>query len=225
MEASLNMCYSYVRDLAQQDEGNKDDKGKKKGGGSKLAQEPKFKAILAKLEDMYNRGLTIHPKMERLKMLLVQHFGKSMLQKEDAEKRGDTEAVKEAESTRAMVFVSYRECVDEVVELLNQENPLIRAIKFIGQGTDKRGKKGYAQKEQLEVLRKFKAGEYNVLVSTSIGEEGLDIGEVDMIVCYDAQKTPIRMVSALPVNYRASRLTLFRCSLFEIAPTYRSNWS
>ena len=34
-----------------------------------------------------------------------------------------------------------------------------------------------------------------MLVSTSIGEEGLDIGEVDVIVCYDAQKTPIRMVS------------------------------
>jgi hypothetical protein len=33
-----------------------------------------------------------------------------------------------------------------------------------------------------------------VLVATSIGEEGLDIGEVDLIVCYDAQKTPIRMV-------------------------------
>ena len=36
MEASLTMCYSYVKDLAQQEEGNKDDKGKKKGGGSKL---------------------------------------------------------------------------------------------------------------------------------------------------------------------------------------------
>jgi ATP-dependent DNA helicase MPH1 len=32
-------------------------------------------------------------------------------------------------------------------------------------------------------------------VATSVGEEGLDIGEVDLIVCYDAQKTPIRMVS------------------------------
>ena len=31
-------------------------------------------------------------------------------------------------------------------------------------------------------------------MSTSIGEEGLDIGEIDLIVCYDAQKTPIRMV-------------------------------
>jgi ERCC4-related helicase len=45
-----------------------------------------------------------------------------------------------------------------------------------------------------QVIKKFRAGGYNVLVSTSVGEEGLDIGEIDMIVCYDAQKTPIRMV-------------------------------
>lgn len=44
------------------------------------------------------------------------------------------------------------------------------------------------------MIGKFKAGHFNVLVSTSIGEEGLDIGEVDLIVCYDAQKAPIRMV-------------------------------
>jgi ATP-dependent DNA helicase MPH1 len=44
------------------------------------------------------------------------------------------------------------------------------------------------------VLDRFKAGEGNVLVATSIGEEGLDIGEIDMVICYDAQKTPIRMV-------------------------------
>jgi hypothetical protein len=44
------------------------------------------------------------------------------------------------------------------------------------------------------VIGKFKSGHFNVLVSTSIGEEGLDIGEVDLIVCYDAQKAPIRMV-------------------------------
>ena len=46
------------------------------------------------------------------------------------------------------------------------------------------------------MIQKFKTGEFNLLVSTSIGEEGLDIGEIDLIVCYDAQKTPIRMVRA-----------------------------
>jgi excinuclease UvrABC helicase subunit UvrB len=45
-----------------------------------------------------------------------------------------------------------------------------------------------------KAIQKFKMGEYNVLVSTSIGEEGLDVGEIDLIVCYDAQKSPIRMV-------------------------------
>ena len=35
------------------------------------------------------------------------------------------------------------------------------------------------------------------MVSTSIGEEGLDIGEVDLIVCYDSQNSPIRMLQRM----------------------------
>jgi ATP-dependent DNA helicase MPH1 len=52
-------------------------------------------------------------------------------------------------------------------------------------------------KRSEQVINKFKAGQFNVLVATSVGEEGLDIGEIDLIVCYDAQKTPIRMVCLL----------------------------
>ena len=40
--------------------------------------------------------------------------------------------------------------VEEIVDLLNKDSPIIRAKPFIGQGTDKQGRKGYAQKEQLE---------------------------------------------------------------------------
>jgi ATP-dependent DNA helicase MPH1 len=32
------------------------------------------------------------------------------------------------------------------------------------------------------------------LISTCIGEEGLDIGEVDCIVCYDGGHSPIRSI-------------------------------
>lgn len=46
-----------------------------------------------------------------------------------------------------------------------------------------------------QTIQKFKKGVYNVLVASSIGEEGLDIGEIDLIVCYEANKSPIRMVS------------------------------
>lgn len=44
------------------------------------------------------------------------------------------------------------------------------------------------------MIEKFRSGDYNVLVSTSVGEEGLDIGEVDLIICFDTQKSPIRSV-------------------------------
>ncbi|CAI4064907.1 3'-5' DNA helicase SKDI_09G1650 [Saccharomyces kudriavzevii IFO 1802] len=56
---------------------------------------------------------------------------------------------------------------------------------------------GMNQKMQKEVIHNFKNGEYNVLVCTSIGEEGLDIGEVDLIVCYDTTSSPIKNIQRM----------------------------
>ena len=39
------------------------------------------------------------------------------------------------------------------------------------------------------------------MVSTSIGEEGLDIGEVDLVLCYESPKTPVRTVSPVVSEY------------------------
>ncbi|EIW86508.1 P-loop containing nucleoside triphosphate hydrolase protein [Coniophora puteana RWD-64-598 SS2] len=172
LESSASMCYHSLQEFASGNSASK-----------KIAEGDDFKALARELQTQLDHGSSLHPKMELLKDLLVQHFGTRMGEDEDG-----------GEDTRAMVFITFRDCVDEVVNVLNQENPLIRATRFIGQGTDKSGRKGFAQKEQLQTIQKFKDGTFNVLVSTSIGEEGLDIGEVDMIVCYDAQKTPIRML-------------------------------
>lgn len=57
--------------------------------------------------------------------------------------------------------------------------------------------KGMNQKLQKELIKKFKKGEYNILVATSIGEEGLDIGEVDLIVCYDSTSSPIKNIQRM----------------------------
>lgn len=46
-------------------------------------------------------------------------------------------------------------------------------------------------------MRRFREGGYNTLVATCVGEEGLDIGEVDLIVCFDAHKSPIRLVQRM----------------------------
>ena len=35
------------------------------------------------------------------------------------------------------------------------------------------------------------------MISTCVGEEGLDIGEVDLIICFDAHKSPIRLVQRM----------------------------
>ncbi|KAF9229670.1 P-loop containing nucleoside triphosphate hydrolase protein [Gyrodon lividus] len=188
MEASVTMCLGSLQDLIA-DKDKLEDGKKKAPAKNQLKSDPTFQKLLADLEARRTQpgGMGMHPKMETLKALLVQHFGERMA---EGSERGEASGG----DTRAMVFVTYRECVDEIVEVLNQESPLLKATRFVGQGVDKQGKKGIAQREQLEVIKKFKAGEFNVLVSTSIGEEGLDIGEVDMIVCYDAQKTPIRML-------------------------------
>ncbi|XVF30044.1 hypothetical protein REPUB_Repub16aG0023400 [Reevesia pubescens] len=57
--------------------------------------------------------------------------------------------------------------------------------------------KGQSQKVQQAVLEKFRAGGYNVIVATSIGEEGLDIMEVDLVLCFDANVSPLRMIQRM----------------------------
>jgi len=62
---------------------------------------------------------------------------------------------------------------------------------------------GINQKLQKKVVSDFRSGGYNVLIATSIGEEGLDIGSVDLIICFDALKSPIRLVQRMGRTGRA----------------------
>lgn len=68
---------------------------------------------------------------------------------------------------------------------------------FIGQATTGTGGKGLKQKDQVQVVSQFRDGGYNILVATCVGEEGLDIGEVDLIICFDASKSPTRLVQRM----------------------------
>ena len=51
-----------------------------------------------------------------------------------------------------------------------------------------------SQKEQKIILDKFKENKINVLISTSIGEEGLDIPEVDAVIFYEPIPSAIRQI-------------------------------
>lgn len=126
-------------------------------------------------------GVVLHPKMEYLQNVIAAHFA------------NEEEQGRAADKTRVMVFCSFRECVNELVTILNRVKG-VSATVFVGQSSDSKGNRGMTQKDQERIVRDFKSGAFNVLVSTSIGEEGLDIGEVDLIVNYEAIKNSTRML-------------------------------
>ncbi|XP_022825021.1 Fanconi anemia group M protein [Spodoptera litura] len=122
-----------------------------------------------------------HPKFDKLKEIMTYHFAKAQQLKQD---------------TRAIVFCEYRESVNLVHCLLLQCRPLIKPMMFVGQGASgKDGKTIVSQKQQLRVMRSFREGQCNVLVATCVAEEGLDVGSVDLIICFDiSTKSPVRLV-------------------------------
>jgi ERCC4-related helicase len=89
---------------------------------------------------------------------------------------------------KALVFTEYRDSVELIAEKLEEEG--VDAAEFIGQSGDK----GMSQTEQIELLEEFSDGDYQAVVSTSIGEEGLDIPSVDYVVFYEPVASSIRDV-------------------------------
>lgn len=130
------MCF---RSLTEEADGGSD-----KPSG--LNKDSAFQALMDELRLQKSRGFAVHPKLEKLKTLVVNHFVQR-LHDNDSSNAGD----RSNDGTRAMVFVTFRDAVDEIVAFLNQESPLLRATKFIGQGIDKKGNRGLAQREQLDV--------------------------------------------------------------------------
>lgn len=91
-------------------------------------------------------------------------------------------------SGKALVFTSYRDSVDVIHQKLNEMG--IPAGFLIG----KAGESGLKQKKQIETIQKFREGEYKVLIATRVGEEGLDISEVNLVVFFDNVPSSIRYV-------------------------------
>jgi ATP-dependent DNA helicase MPH1 len=126
---------------------------KKAKKNTKLGSDPNYQAVIKELElqKRLPNGFAPHPKMGKLKMLVIQHFASKTAEPEEETGKSAAVVNKIAEDTRVMVFVTYRNCVEEIVAFLNQEQPLIKATKFIGQATDKDGHRGFGQREQLDV--------------------------------------------------------------------------
>ncbi|AAM03550.1 DEAD/DEAH box helicase [Methanosarcina acetivorans] len=103
-----------------------------------------------------------------------------------------SEQLKKNPDSRVIVFTNYRDTAEIVANALSGFSGII-PIRFVGQGSRNKNK-GLTQKQQAEILDKFRAGEYNVLVATSVAEEGLDIPATDMVLFYEPIPSEIRSI-------------------------------
>jgi len=113
---------------------------------------------------------------------------------------------------KILVFSKLRDSVKVIASKLKKNN-LIKAKRFVGQTTKSTQDKGLSQKKQIEILNNFKEGKYNVLVSTNVGEEGLDIAECDLVIFYDTVASEIRLIQrkGRTARFREGKVIILYC--------------
>jgi Fanconi anemia group M protein len=142
-------------------------------GGSKAARDLVKDARFQQARTLLYSMEGDHPKLEKIEPILKGQF----LSKPDS---------------RAIVFTHYRDTCETLTRNLGKI-PGLRPVRFVGQAS-KGVDIGLNQKEQKEVIEKFQAGDYNVLVATSIAEEGLDIPSTDLVVFYEPVPSEVRTI-------------------------------
>ena len=145
-------------------------KSSKKRTDQRLIKNRRVEEALEIIEELYEAN-DEHPKMKKLRALV----------KDLANKRPDVKMI---------VFANYRATVEKIKDAIESEG--ISAHEFIGQAT-KEGK-GMRQNEQIDVLNRFRDGEFSALVATSVGEEGLDVPAVDYAIFYEPVPSEIRSI-------------------------------
>ena len=130
-----------------------------------------------------------HPKLRKLTNILKKELSVDSKQT----KLQSTRYVKNIDenSSKIIVFTQYRDTLEMIHDKLEKEG--IKSAKFFGQAA-KDGEKGLTQKEQKNIIKSFKKGEFDVLISTSVAEEGIDIPAVDLVILYEPVPSEVRMI-------------------------------
>ena len=132
-----------------------------------------------------------HPKLEELKTLVENE-------------------IKENPNSKIIIFSQFRETATKICKEINKITN-IKAQVFLGQMKKQiRGLiTGLSQKEQKGVIDKFRTGKINVICATAIGEEGLDIPEVNAVFFYETIPSAIRKIQRAGRTARLSPGKLF----------------
>ena len=137
------------------------------------------KSILAdprvlEVKRLVSESRSDHPKLRQVAILLRQQL-------------------KEKPDARILVFTNFRDTAEVLVEALQQVDG-VRPARFVGQASRSETDRGMSQKKQVEMIERFKDGTHNVLVATSVAEEGLDIPQVDLVIFYEPVPSEIRAI-------------------------------
>ncbi|MDD1740253.1 MAG: DEAD/DEAH box helicase, partial [Methanothrix sp.] len=135
----------------------------------RIMQDPRFRQVMVALADLKVE----HPKPAAARRIIL-------------------EQIEANPDSRIMVFTNYRDTATSLLQFLRGD-PAIRAVRFVGQASRDRDE-GLSQKKQAEILQKFRAGEFNVLIATSVGEEGIDIPATDLVLFYEPVPSEIRSI-------------------------------
>ncbi|MFX0173617.1 MAG: DEAD/DEAH box helicase family protein [Candidatus Hodarchaeota archaeon] len=126
------------------------------------------------IEKSISKDLIVHPKLQEL-----------------INEIKNAQRTASSTDSKIIVFSNYRDTVRFLHTELSKLN--FKAGLFVGHSSS-RDDKGLTQKEQLSVIEEFKDGELDILISTSVGEEGLDVGNCDLVVFYDSVPSVVRAI-------------------------------
>jgi ERCC4-related helicase len=146
-----------------------------------LLKDPRMMEIKTLVEGIVKE----HPKILHLLQLIKDHHHHHQLS--SINNMRNSPKVK----SKILVFTQYRDTAKHIVEVLEKND--IKTSRFVGQAK-RIGDEGMKQDEQAAVLESFRNSDFDVLVATSIAEEGLDIPEVDLVIFYEPISSEIRYI-------------------------------
>ncbi|XP_044153719.1 probable ATP-dependent RNA helicase DHX58 [Bufo gargarizans] len=121
-----------------------------------------------------------NPKLTRLEEILKEHF-------------------QDSSNSQGIIFTRTRQNTHSLLGWINSNDSLksfnIKAEVLTGAGFSNQSKH-MTQNEQKEVIEKFRRGLLNLLISTSVAEEGLDIPQCNIVVRYGLMTNEISMMQA-----------------------------
>jgi ERCC4-related helicase len=144
---------------------------KQSKGVIKLVEKHEFGFALKKSNELLEKGEE-HPKIQKIIELIKKERTKN-------------------KKSKIILFTQFRETAITISKNLNKIKDLKSEI-FVGQA--KKKDVGMNQKEQRKKIEEFTRGDIDVLCATCIGEEGLDIPEVNAVIFYEPVSSAIRAI-------------------------------